>query len=342
MMSQEQVETQVHLDEQGNVIKDNVSKEKEGTTLGWLQWKIYMKSFTARDVFVPMQRLVMVRGMDTVRSALWTLIKNKIQCVPVYNEKTGRFIGLVDVFDLVQYIFCNAGVSIFHPGFFQEFKEHAYANEPVASIVNLSRKDHWITVPDNIPLDQILDIMVTGNLHRVPIMNNKLRLTGLLTQSKVVQFLSEKVSAYPELGLKKISELGMGNAENVYSLKGDEPSVNAFMMMLDKGVRGLAVVNNQGQLVDAISASDIKGLIYGDFFSDLRQPVLNYLPKVRILMGKNLGPIYCSSDSTLEYVLKKLNQEGVHRIFVVDENKHPVRVLSLKDILKALLCSSID
>jgi len=341
MSQQEATSVRLHFDEQGKVITESLKDKEESSRNSELKWNELLKKFTARDLYVPIQRLVLVRAMDTVRSALWTLIKNKIQCVPVYNEGTGRFIGMVDVFDLVQYIFSNAGICLFRTCFFQEFKDHSYANEPVAKIVNLSNRDHWITVLDNVALDEILDMMVSKNLHRVPIMNNKLRLTGLLTQSRVVQFLADNICTYPELAAKKISELGIGNAENVYSLKGDEPSVDAFMMMLEKGVRGLAIVNDQGQLVDAITASDIKGLIYGDFFSDLRQPVLNYLPKVRILLGKSLGPISCTAESTLECVLKKLNQEKVHRIFVVDENKIPIRVLCLRDIMRVLLSPQI-
>lgn len=341
-MANQLVDPSVRLDQQGNVIPVLKKYEvpKESPAVG-LPWNLYIKRFTAKDLLVPISHLVIVRASDSVRSTLWTLIRSKIQCVPVYNEQTKRYIGLVDVFDMVQYIFSNAGECLLRSDFFQGFKGHTYANEPVSTIVNLSNRDHWLTITENATLEELLDMMVSANLHRMPIMNSKQRFSGLLTQSKVVQFLAERVGGFPVAASKKISDLGLGSAENVYTIREDMPCVNAFMLMLEKGVRGLAVVNANGQLVDAITASDIKGLIYGDFFSDLRQPVVNFLPKVRILLGRNLGPIHCSNDCTVESILKKLNQEKVHRIFVVDENRIPIRVIALRDILRALLSPQI-
>jgi 5'-AMP-activated protein kinase regulatory gamma subunit len=317
-------EVQVADDLAGVIIEDQVS------------WPLFIKQYTAKDLLVPFSSLVQLKSTDTVRTTLWTLIKHKIQSLPVYNEKTGRYVGMVDVFDLVQYICNKAGDSLFRPDFFQGFKHRAYADEPVSKIINLSNRDHWYTVMDSAALDSILDMMVSSNVHRVPVIDTKRRVIGLITQSRVVDFLASHVEAFPYIANKKIHEFGLANAENVYTIRDDMASAKAFMMMIEKGVRGIAVVNAQDQLVDAVSASDIKGLIYGDFFSDLRSPVLRYLSKVRILLGRNLGPIYCVGEDTVVSVLKKLSQEKVHRIFVVDEDKKPIHVISLRDILRVM------
>ena len=43
--------------------------------------------------------------------------------------------------------------------------------------------------------------------------------------------------------------------------------------------------------------------------------------------------ITCSPDDTLESVIRRLNENGVHRIYMVDEHMHLIRVISMRDIL---------
>jgi hypothetical protein len=51
---------------------------------------------------------------------------------------------------------------------------------------------------------------------------------------------------------------------------------------------------------------------------------------------KLLSPIYCSKCSTLGSVVSQLCSLGIHRVWIVDELKCPVGVVSLYDILKVL------
>ena len=53
----------------------------------------------------------------------------------------------------------------------------------------------------------------------------------------------------------------------VVTVKGSQPLVHAFHMLLDKTITGLAVVdNNTGKILGNISASDIKGINANNFF----------------------------------------------------------------------------
>ncbi len=51
-------------------------------------------------------------------------------------------------------------------------------------------------------------------------------------------------------------------------------------------------------------------------------------------------PFVCTPDSSLIDVMEKLVQEKVHRIFIVDENKHPTGVITMIDVINALLSMS--
>lgn len=44
-------------------------------------------------------------------------------------------------------------------------------------------------------------------------------------------------------------------------------------------------------------------------------------------------------DDTLESVIKKIHENKIHRVFIVDDETHmvPIGVISLRDILKEIL-----
>jgi len=62
-------------------------------------------------------------------------------------------------------------------------------------------------------------------------------------------------------------------------------------------------------------------------------PVLNFLEARGI---KHQTAVTCSSTSTFKEVIVKLADTGVHRLWVVSDGK-PIRVISLSDIIRALM-----
>lgn len=130
-------------------------------------------------------------------------------------------------------------------------------------------------------------------------------------------------------------------------------------------VSGLPVVNAEGVLVGNISASDLKVIaifnsIYlyqlvgfnHEFVGLITAPIKEYLNQLKAF--KDTVPIRssnatsqeeekphwvakCKVTDTLGSIVKQVNFYSVHRVYCVDKNGKPVRVISLTDILKALL-----
>eukprot|EP00026_Physarum_polycephalum_P011375 Phypoly_transcript_11594.p1 GENE.Phypoly_transcript_11594~~Phypoly_transcript_11594.p1 ORF type:complete len:354 (+),score=33.19 Phypoly_transcript_11594:11-1072(+) len=328
----------VACNQQGDIAPD-VNKQKRAvlkrTPSAVFSWPSFVTEAHTQDVVVPFKSLVQVRATDTIRSVLWCLIKNKIDCVPVFNDATRKYVGFVNMFDLVLYISNNAGSAVLKPDFFQVFKRQPFGDAPISKITSAQNKDHCSTVSESSALNSVFELTVSANLPRVPVMN-KQKVVGMISQSRIAQYLSQNKDKFSDLASLTISQLQLSGADNVYTVEENTPSVNAFAYMAEKGVRGLAVVNKDGQFVDAINSYDTKGLVHGDVFSDLRQPVLRYLSKSRILLNRNLEPVVCTPEDTLATMLDKMAQEKVYRVFVIDENKKPVSVVSLRDILKVM------
>lgn len=49
-----------------------------------------------------------------------------------------------------------------------------------------------------------------------------------------------------------------------------------------------------------------------------------------------LGLVYCEREKSLVEVMNRINETRVHRLYVVDEQRKPVGVVSLTDICHSL------
>jgi len=123
----------------------------------------------------------------------------------------------------------------------------------------------------------------------------------------------------------------------------DAIAIDAFKMMMDKDVSGLAVVDAEGKLTGNISMNDLKAVnTDGRMFWRLYQTVKNFLLKIRKENNEKDGErphrmVVVKERETIEAVIRKLADNKVHRIYIVDERHKPIGVISLKDVLLEII-----
>ena len=95
-----------------------------------------------------------------------------------------------------------------------------------------------------------------GNINRL----NSPIVEGLVTQSMLVKFLLHHVDTWGDrLQTLKISDFYEDlNNFGVYTVHHKSKAINAFHMISTLGVGGIAIVGDEGELLDNISAADIK------------------------------------------------------------------------------------
>jgi len=82
-------------------------------------------------------------------------------------------------------------------------------------------------------------------------------------------------------------------------------------------------------LVGNFSASDLRGIGHTDL-QQLLRPLTNFLSIYNV---KSLYPLTCKPTDTLEYVILKLAGTRVHRLWVVDNEKNLLGVVSITDVM---------
>jgi len=277
----------------------------------------------------------------SVKDAMQVLSKWNITGAPV--EQGGRFLGFVDVLDI-------AGWAIHQWKYLQQdhFRvtgtgvqvppSDAFFDSPVSTIVNFSRCDESVIVDENTNLLDIMEILsgVRFNnivrTHRVALTGADGKLIDVLTQSDIISFARDYIKILPITANQPLKTLGI--IHPVVCVKLHSHFHDTLEILHHNRISGLALVNEHQHIVANFSASDLKGLSE-DMFKYFYRSTEEFLK--RGTSSPLQIPVTCTDDATLADIIPLLLQEQMHRIFVIDDVKRPIGVVTMSDIIKVLL-----
>jgi len=309
-------------------------------------WKKFLSQTKTQDLLEPHFKLLFARSDDTVLTTLKLLQENNILSVPVFDEKEKKWLGLVDVFDILTVlVFMSDLKTLIDIASQKEVDWYQFINnemkvlqeENVATILNSSERNPWCPVSRLLPLHSLMDMFSKDlNLHRVPIVDDDGNVIGLVTQSKVINFLYKNVDQFPDTAAIKVKDSFVPST--VISIEADKTALDAYRLMVSNKVSGVAVVDKEGKLFGSISASDLKGSLESNLFHDLYLPIALYLEKGTPEFQRNLSqsPVSCTLETNIYELLHKLASNHIHRLFVVDSDRKPIGVYSLCDIISMM------
>eukprot|EP01126_Amoeba_proteus_P040746 TRINITY_DN4363_c0_g1_i2.p1 TRINITY_DN4363_c0_g1~~TRINITY_DN4363_c0_g1_i2.p1 ORF type:complete len:177 (-),score=37.25 TRINITY_DN4363_c0_g1_i2:74-604(-) len=165
------------------------------------------------------------------------------------------------------------------------------------------------------------------NVHRLPVFTLSGDLVGILSQMDIVSLLDTHIQLFP-IANKSVKDLRLGLKE-VIQISDSLTLKDAFRVIRENRVSGIAVVDKRGYLVGNVSASDIK--IIGKNFENLNlleDPVSVWLSNT-VTRSK---PVSVSLTTTVQNVIRTMKVEKVHRVFVTDPSL--VGVISPIDLLE--------
>jgi len=299
----------------------------------------------------PDNKIFVAQRTDRVVDVWKGLVAHNFLSVPVLQKTKSKWYGFLDIWDIVK-----CAVDFF--GVTDELKNtedwlrianahEEFSKKVVKDIMKSprTRRNPFFPIHSGFSLFSAIEAMAKERgLHRLPIIENdeNRKLITMITQSHVIKLIAQNVDL---LGARKnmpVSETTRFD-EPVYTVHEDSVAMEAFKMMIEKEVSGLAVVDNDGKITGTISIRDLKALqVDGRMFWRLFQTVKNYLLKIRKENNELGGDrprsvITVKGNETLENVIKKLSEHNIHRIFIVDDHKKPVGVISLKDVLYEII-----
>jgi len=268
-----------------------------------------------------------------------------------------KFVGFVSLLDLVKFT-CNMFWGCSKEDWVDFWsKEARFKSARITDVMEhkLDRLRDQI-FEDNSTF-HALEVMVRSGAHRIPVFDDRLsnNLVGIFTQSMLISEVNQRAHQLGELKDKKVKNF-TGIYSDVVTIKSSKTVINAFNMMVNQDITGVAVVNNEGLLVDSISIKDLRGVgASGELFSRLFDTVAVYKDKIRrdypIAAPRShystkhvpFSPIFVTPEQTFLDVLRLMDDGNIHRVYVCSEGSvmrgkpRPIHVITQTDMLEAVL-----
>uniref|UniRef100_A0A383WD30 CBS domain-containing protein n=1 Tax=Tetradesmus obliquus TaxID=3088 RepID=A0A383WD30_TETOB len=113
--------------------------------------------------------------------------------------------------------------------------------------------------------------IVTGTVHRVAIYDNHFRINNIISQTDIIKFIFMNKGELGDLATKTAAELGWASRP-VVTLGPDVSAIEAMLLMNQKQISALAVVDGVGKIIGNFSVSEMR-TIMAEHFGALALPV---------------------------------------------------------------------
>ncbi|XP_062321565.1 5'-AMP-activated protein kinase subunit gamma-1 [Osmerus eperlanus] len=297
----------------------------------------FMKSHRCYDLVPTSSKLVVFDTSLQVKKAFFALVSNGVRAAPLWDSKKQCFVGMLTITDFINIL-------------------HRYYKSPLVQIYELEEHkiETWrevylqdsfkplVSISPNASLYDAVSSLLKNKIHRLPVIDP---LTGntlyILTHKRILKFLKLFISEMPKpafLG-KTLEELGIGTFQKIAMVRSDTPIYTALGIFVEQRVSALPVVDDNGRVVDIYSKFDVINLAAEKTYNNLDVTVTKALQHRSQYFE---GVLTCNRRDTLEAIINRLVEAEVHRLVVVDEQEVVMGIVSLSDILQALVLTNGD
>jgi len=158
----------------------------------------------------------------------------------------------------------------------------------------------------------------------------------ILTQTDIIKYVYDNPECLPEIDYNSsLRSLGWSNENKKNELVvgyANETALNVYRRMAFKNLIGIPIVDGVNQqILGNLSLSDLRGLNY-ESIDLLVLPILEFLK--HLPNSENiLNPKVVTYDTSLKETLKIIIDNHIHRIWIIDENKKVLDVITLTDLI---------
>ncbi|XP_041097664.1 5'-AMP-activated protein kinase subunit gamma-1 isoform X1 [Polyodon spathula] len=292
----------------------------------------FMKSHRCYDLVPTSSKLVVFDTSLQVKKAFFALVSNGVRAAPLWDSKKQCFVGMLTITDFINIL-------------------HRYYKSPLVQIYELEEHkiETWrelylqdsfkplVSISPNASLYDAVSSLIKNKIHRLPVIDP---LTGntlyILTHKRILKFLKLFISEMPrpEFMTKTLQELSIGTFDKIAMVRTSTPVYTALGIFVEQRVSALPVVDESGRVVDIYSKFDVINLAAEKTYNNLDITVTKALQHRSQYFE---GVLKCYTHETLDTIISRLVEAEVHRLVVVDENEVVKGIISLSDILQALV-----
>jgi len=302
--------------------------------------KQLLLSSSVDSIAPPKNGVIVLDSTEQVVQGFQKLLDNNILSAPVWDVKENKFIGFLDVRDLVSFcVFIHdnnlQGDSLLDIVNFGA-KMFKHATDGV-TLPYLARRNPFYAVKHDSSLHEVVEILAKG-IKRVPVVDDKSgKVVNIVSQSSIIQFLNKHLKEISPIFENTIEEIGIGSTP-VLTVSKETRAIDVFRMMDQHTRSGVAVVDTSGSLLGYTSGPDLKLFIQTPSLGVLQLPIMSFLSKIRaqsIDISTPITTLNLHEPGTL--MIGKLVATRSHRVFIVTNDYRPSKVISIVDLLRHIL-----
>ncbi|XP_033181687.1 5'-AMP-activated protein kinase subunit gamma-3b isoform X1 [Mastacembelus armatus] len=322
----------------------------------------FMKSHCCYDAIPTSSKLVIFDTSLQVKKAFFALVANGVRAAPLWDSKLQSFVGMLTITDFINILhryYKSPLVQIY------ELEEHKietwreiYLQYSVNRLISIA--------PDSSLFDAIYSLL-KNRIHRLPVIDPVSgNVLHILTHKRILKFLHifvskrfsegflEKLFFFffeppplsqgsmipkPRFLQKRISEVGIGTFKQIATVQESASVYDALSIFVERRVSALPVVNEQGKVVALYSRFDVINLAAQKNYNNLNMTMQEAIASRACCVE---GVLKCYPHETLETVIDRIAKAEVHRLVLVDSDDVVRGIVSLSDLLQALVLSPAD
>ncbi|XP_053453972.1 5'-AMP-activated protein kinase subunit gamma-3 isoform X2 [Nycticebus coucang] len=294
----------------------------------------FMQEHNCYDAMATSSKLVIFDTTLEIKKAFFAMVANGVRAAPLWNSEKQSFVGMLTITDFILVL-------------------HRYYRSPLVQIYEIEEHkiETWreiylqgcfkplVSISPSDSLFEAVYTLIKNRIHRLPVLDP---VSGdvlhILTHKRLLKFLHIFGSLLPRPSFlyRTIQDLGIGTFRDLAVVLETAPILTALDIFVDRRVSALPVVNECGQVVGLYSRFDVIHLAAQKTYNHLDMSVGEALRQRTVCLE---GVLSCQPHDSLGEVIDRIVREQVHRLVLVDETQHLLGVVSLSDILQAIVLS---
>ncbi|XP_051799108.1 5'-AMP-activated protein kinase subunit gamma-1 isoform X1 [Acanthochromis polyacanthus] len=313
--------------------KQELQKQEADATV----YMNFMKSHRCYDAIPTSCKLVIFDTTLQVKKAFFALVANGLRAAPLWDSKLQRFVGMLTITDFINILHCYYKSPLVQMYELESHKIETWRGDSVKNVY-LQYSNHFlISISPEASLFDAIYSLLRYKIHRLPVIDPESgNVLHILTHKRILKFLhifGTKVHK-PAFLQKQIQELRIGTFRNIATVQQTALLYDALSIFVERRVSALPVVDEQGKVVALYSRFDVINLAAQKTYNNLD---MSMQEAVRRRMCYVEGVIKCYPDETLETIICRIVTAEVHRLVLVDRSDVVKGIISLSDLLQAMV-----
>uniref|UniRef100_A0A8C4HA92 Protein kinase, AMP-activated, gamma 3a non-catalytic subunit n=1 Tax=Dicentrarchus labrax TaxID=13489 RepID=A0A8C4HA92_DICLA len=285
----------------------------------------FMKSHCCYDAIPTSCKLVIFDTTLQVKKAFYALVANGLRAAPLWDSKLQRFVGMLTITDFINILHCY-----YKSPLVQMYELENHKIETWRDVYLQCSNPFLISISPEASLFEAIYSLLKYKIHRLPVIDPESgNVLHILTHKRILKFLHIFVSKTSDITL-------IGTFRNIATVQQTATLYDALSIFVERRVSALPVVDEQGML---FLFFDIRELYLLNLAAQKTYNNLDMSMREAVCMRSCFfeGVIKCYPDETLETIIDRIVKAEVHRLVLVDRSDVVKGIISLSDLLQAMV-----